>query len=74
MPYQVFHKTIIVHLVYFVTLWINTFPTENGKSDILSPREIVMQRKMDYQKHCQVEFGAYLQAHDDPDITNTSVE
>ena len=26
---------------------------------------------MDFSKHCHVQFGAYIKAHDDPDISNT---
>jgi hypothetical protein len=38
----------------------------------LSPRDIIMgEEKLDYKKVCQLPFGAYVQVHDDLDITNT---
>ena len=38
----------------------------------LSPRDIIMgEEKLDYKKVCQLPFGAYVQVHDDLDVTNT---
>jgi hypothetical protein len=56
----------VIHLLYFVT-----FPSDSGVSSIYSPREIVTGMKMDYAKHCKARFGAYVEASDDPTITNT---
>jgi hypothetical protein len=61
----------VVHLLYFVTLWINAFPSDSGVSAVYSPREIVTGMKMEYAKHCKARFGAYVEASDDPTITNT---
>jgi hypothetical protein len=61
----------VIHLLYFVTLWINAFPSDSGVSDAYSPREIVTGMKMDYAKHCKARFGSYVEASDDPTITNT---
>jgi hypothetical protein len=61
----------IIHLMMFVTLWINAFPSDSGVSDVYSPREIVTGMKMDYQKHCKARFGSYVEASVDPTITNT---
>jgi hypothetical protein len=36
-----------------------------------SPRKIVTQLKIDFAKHCRVSFGAYVEASEDADITNT---
>ena len=62
---------IIIHLLKFVTMWINALPSGSGVSTVLSPREIVTHHKMDFTKHCRVRFGAYVEAHDDPDVSNT---
>jgi hypothetical protein len=61
----------VIHLLYFVTLWINAFPSDSGVSSMYSPREIVTGMRMDYAKHCKARFGAYVEASDDPTITNT---
>jgi hypothetical protein len=64
----------IIHLIYFVVLWINSFSTSNGVSETYAPREIVTGMKLDFTKHCKVEFGAYVEASFDDEITNTLKE
>ena len=68
------HKLIVVHCIYFVVMMINSVPAEGGISEIFSPREIVTGRKLDMKKDCKAQFGAYLEASKDADITNTMVE
>ena len=41
LPYKYLHHQIIIHLIYFVTFWLNAFLNEHGISRRLSPREIV---------------------------------
>ena len=36
----------------------------------MSPREIVMGRKLDFKKDCRAPFGAYIEASVDADVTN----
>jgi hypothetical protein len=60
----------VVHLMMFVAMWINAFPSDSGVSTVYSPREIVTGLRMDYAKHCRARWGSYVEAHDDPDITN----
>ena len=64
------HKQIIVNLVYFIVFWLNGMPAHGGISDRLAPREIVTQCLVDYNKHCQVEFWDYVEAHDNSVVTN----
>ena len=61
----------VIYLVYFVVMWINAVPSTSGASVVYSPREIVTGRKMDFSKHCKARFGSYVEASDDPDVTNT---
>ncbi len=61
----------IVFLLRFVVMWLNAFPSGSGVSTEFSPREIVSGLRMDYRKHCRVRWGAYVEASQDPDITNT---
>jgi hypothetical protein len=51
---------------------LNFFPAKNGISPYYSPRMILHQRNLDYTKHCQYSFGTYVQAHDEPDPSNTN--
>jgi hypothetical protein len=51
---------------------LNFFPAKNGISQYYSPRMILHQQNLDYDKHCQYAFGTYVQAHDKPDPSNTN--
>ena len=42
---------IIMHIVYFVIMWLYTLPSLNGISMWYSPREIVSGCHMDFKKH-----------------------
>ena len=71
LPFEYFHHWVIVHLIYFVVKWLNAVPAELGISDKYSPREIVTRMKIDYNKDCKFQFGSYLEASEDADVTNT---
>jgi hypothetical protein len=58
---------MIVEMVYSSNFWLNSFPPEDGVSITLSPRAIVVGMELDYSKHCQLEFGTYVQTHKDHD-------
>jgi hypothetical protein len=51
---------------------LNFFPAKNGISQYYSPCIILHQQNLDYDKHCQYSFGTYVQAHDEPDPSNTN--
>ena len=71
LPYkQCMPDVMIIHLIKFVTFWINAFVNENGASKVFSPRELLTGMKVDYEKHCQARWGAYIEASDDADVTN----
>ena len=61
----------IIHLIYFVVMWINAFPADNGVSTHFLPREIITGLKLDYKKHCKALWGSYVEASDDNEVTNT---
>ena len=45
--------------------WLNAFPHANGASDTLSPRYLLTGKHLDYRKHIRLEFGAYVQTHEE---------
>jgi hypothetical protein len=71
LPYSVLPRQVVIHLVYFAVLWLNSLPAAVGVSEIYSPRKIILGHELDFTKHCITPFGSYLKAHDDPTITNT---
>jgi hypothetical protein len=48
---------------------VEMFPANNGVSDTMSPREIVAGLQIDFHKHCELEFGEYVQTHEEHDNT-----
>jgi len=51
-------------MVYNCVFWLNSFPHKDGVHDTLSPRAIMTGQKIQYDKHCKVEFGTYVQVHE----------
>ena len=50
MPIEHIPKSFVNHLVYFCVLWINSFPTVQGISKILSPRKIVLKQFLIFER------------------------
>ena len=57
LPYTTLPKQLVIHLVYYVVMFLNAMPSKIGISDTISPRGIVMRRRLDWNKHCTGEFG-----------------
>jgi hypothetical protein len=51
---------------------LNLFPAKGGVSAYFSPHVIMTGKDLDYEKHCKVPFGAYIQANEFNDPTNTN--
>jgi hypothetical protein len=53
---------------------LNFFPAKNGISQYYSPHMILHQQNLDYNTSiaCQYAFGTYVQAHNEPDPSNTN--
>ena len=71
LPFTMIPLTMLIELIYSSILWINAFPPKGGVSSSLSPRNIMTGIQFDYNKHCQLQFGDYVQAHQEPSPTNT---
>jgi hypothetical protein len=62
---------MLIEMLANVVLWINAFPPSSGVSTAYSPRTIMTGTALDFNKHCQIPFGAYAEVHEDRNITNT---
>ena len=71
LPYKALPLLLIKHLAMHVTRCLNYFPAKGGVSKYYSPRMILQQQSLDYNKHFQVPIGAYVQANYETDPTNT---
>ena len=58
---------IIIEMVYMANLWLNMFLHPNGISQMMSPRTILKGHCIEYATHCQLEFGEYVQTHEEHD-------
>jgi hypothetical protein len=72
LPYKAIPKIMLKHLAMSCTKQLNLYPARNGISKYYSPHVILGGRNLDYKKHCQVPFGAYVQAYNENDPTNTN--
>jgi hypothetical protein len=63
---------MVKYLVIDTTKKLNFFPAKHGVSRYYSPRMILHQKNLDYDKHCRYTIGSYVQAHDEPGPTNTN--
>jgi hypothetical protein len=69
MPFQKVPLRMVAEMVYSSRFWLNSFPALDGISKVLSPRDIITESSIDYNRHCQLEFGSYVQTHEDHDNT-----
>ena len=71
LPFQALPPILLQYLVMDCAKKLNYFPPRGGISDIYSPHAIMHQTILEFDKHCGIPFGTYLQANDDTDPTNT---
>ena len=67
-------RLLINELAKFGTKRLNYFPVKKGISKYYSPSTVLTRKILDYNKHCKNKFGAYLQAHQQNQPTNTMME
>ena len=65
LPYLTLPKQMVIYMVMESAKKLNYFPPKGGVSDIYSPRAILHQQPLDYEKHCGIPFGSYCQAADE---------
>ena len=70
MPFKYLKRHVLKHLNYFVVMCLNVIPAKQWLSEKLSPSMIVTHKKVVYSNHCKGDFGSYVMANDDPDVTN----
>jgi hypothetical protein len=66
LPFNNIPQRIKIKFVYFIVLWLNTFPVKTGVLLIYSPRELLVHWHLDYKKQCRVLPGTYCEVHDKP--------
>ena len=66
-PFKKIPSRMIVEMVTSATFWLSMFPPTDGISKVISPRGIIHGLTVDYNKHCQLEFGSYAQVDEEHD-------
>ena len=72
LPFKAMPRIMIRFLAMECTNKLNLFPVKGGISDYFSPRAILNQRGLDYEKECKIPFGTYVQANNDNLPSNTN--
>lgn len=70
LPYERLPRVMVKTLVTETPKKLNFFPARHGVSKYYSPRMIVHQENLHYDKHCRYAFGTYVEAHDEPSPSN----
>ena len=58
---------IVIEMVYTGAFWRNMLALKGSVSQTQSPSEIILNRKLNFNAHCKVEFGEYVQTHEEHD-------
>ena len=65
LPFKKMPRRLIIEMVYAANYWINMFPRKGGVSKTLSPRALLTGQTWSYNTHCKLEFGDYVQTHEE---------
>ena len=51
LPYKKLPRMMVIELLHFCVMWMNSFPVKSGISEKWSPRELVSHTKLDAKLH-----------------------
>ena len=66
-PFKFIPPIFIVEMVYTNIFWRNMFPIKGGISSTQGPAEIILNHAMDFNTYGKLEFGDYVQTHEEHD-------
>jgi len=64
LPFEILPHRLIVKIVYNMMFWLNCFPHKDGIHATLSSCTIIARSNINYEKHCKLQFGTYVQVHE----------
>ena len=71
-PFTHLPRILVKYLVMESTKKLNFFPNKHGVSKYFGLRMIMHQENLDHERHCKYQIGEYVQAHHEPNHTNTN--
>jgi hypothetical protein len=69
-PFKMWPKLMIIRGASVAVKWLNSFPPAGGLSAQYSPTAIILGRPIDYDTHCLISFGSFVQAYSRREPTN----
>ena len=72
LPYNTLTKTLVKYMVTEASRKLNFVPAKHGISKHYSPRMILHQENIDFDRHCTHVLGEYVQAHENEQIKNNN--
>ena len=63
LPFDILPNRLVVEVIYNAMFWLNFFLHKDGIHATTSPRMIVTGANINYNKHCKLQFGAYVKVH-----------
>jgi hypothetical protein len=72
LPFRQIPPHMLIEMVYLSNFWLNSFPPDDSVSKVLNPHAIVAGMQLNFAKHCQLEFGTYVQTHEEHDNSMAS--
>ena len=67
LPFKRLPLRFLIELVVGCILWLNAFAMRGGVSTTMSPRTIITGIELDFNQHCQMQCGEYVQTHEPHD-------
>ena len=67
LPFRKIPRHLTIEMLYAANYWLNMFPRKGGISQTMSPRTLLTGLTMNYHRHCRLEFGEYVQTHEEHD-------
>ena len=67
LPFRKIPRHLIIEMLYAANYWLNMFPHKGGISQTMSPCTLLTGLTMNYHRHCCLEFGEYVQTHEEND-------
>ena len=63
LPFNILPSRLVIRVLYNAMFWLNCFPHKDGIHATMIPHTIVIGSNINYNKHCKLQFGAYVQVH-----------
>ena len=64
LPFDQLPHQLILEIAFNEVFWINCYPHKDGIHNTFSPLTIVTGSNIDFNKHCRLQLGEYVQIHE----------